>query len=337
MVNQRMPPPLPKPKLLELPPALAEVMKRAPESGILRWLEEFESAVDEAARECEDLGHRLISGFLHLTSYSGDDRPSGMAALNYFLALAGASQAAMNFFKSDERSDSLCSLARLGLSMSLSSLGGLIADDDEAHLLLQRALELGEENVLSHSKDENPSNWLRAQEIRAMTLRRQKKRAANDQDLRGLLEREVEAWETAVRISKKLSPPRHWSKLQIALSEALLECSDHVDDADARNMLERAADVQEESLKHLDRESEPQHWSMAQENLGNARINLAGFESDEKARRIHVAAGEAFKAALECISEEEDPERWTRINFQLVKALRLQAVSSSKVADPARH
>ena len=335
MANERMPPPLPKPKLMELPPALAEVMKRAPESGILRWLEEVESAVDEASQECEDLGHRLISGFLHLTSYSGDDRPSGLAAINYFLALAGNSQAALIFFKSDERSASLCSLARLGLSMSLSSLGGLIVDDDEANMLLRRSIEIGEENDLSHTKDENPSNWLKAQEILAMTLRRKKMRAASHEDIRDLSEREVEAWDAAVRISKKLSPPGHWSKLQIALAEALLECSDHVDDADARKMRERSAAAQDESLKHLDRESEPQFWSRAQENLGNARFKLAEFESGGEARRLHVAAGKAFEAALGCVSEEDDPERWTRINCQLADALRLQAASSPKDADSA--
>ena len=335
MVKERMLPPLPKPKLMELPPALAEVMKRAPESGILRWLEEVESAVDKASRECEDLGHRLISGFHHLTCYSSDDRPSGLVAINYFLALAGTSQAALNFFKSDDTSASLCSIARLGLSMSLSSLGGLIVDDDEANMLLRRSIEIGEENVLSHSKDENPSNWLKAQEILAMTLRRQKMRAPSDQDLRDLLEREVETWDAVVRISKKLSPPGHWSKLQIALAEALLECSDHVDEADARNMLERSAAAQDESLKHLDRESEPQFWSRAQENLGNARFKLAEFQSGEKARRSHAAAGKAFEAALGCVSEEDDPERWTRINRQLSDALRLQAASSPKDADSA--
>lgn len=226
-------------------------------------------------------------------------------------------------------------LARLGLSMSFSSLGGLIVDDDEANMLLRRSIEIGEENIISHSKDENHSNCLKSQEILAMTLRRQKRRAASDEDIRDLSEREVEAWDAAVRISKKLSPPGHWSKLKIALAEALLECSGHVDDADARKMRERSAAAQDESLKHLDRESEPQFWSRAQENLGNARFKLSEFESGGKARRLHIAAGKAFEAALGCVSEENEPERWTRINRQIADALRLQAASPPKDADSA--
>lgn len=317
------------PKLRELPPALSDILDRAPEKGILPWLAEIDRVVCETVRESDRLGDNLQSAMRFYLLDPGEERQDRDLSRNDLLCLAGMSQAALSFYSKGEmfavqKAQSLCCLA-----MSLVSLGSLTRNDAEARSLLSRAIELGEEILGAREEDKRPTECLRANEIIGAGARQLYIRRAGEADPMDYLEREVEAWEEAIRISAKANPSRRSVHLELALASAAKEFSPWLDDPIAREMLDRASRFLDEALKNLDRGADPEHWVKIQMNLGYLRSKQAELESEDESYHSHRASGNAYREALLGMNKEDDPVLWARTNHGFADALRMQAIRST--------
>ena len=329
--------------LRELPPVLANALEEySSGTRVVKWLEDIDGAVVEAAGECDDLGTRLVSGLFAQIMEFDDERLVGEINPNFYLALASASRAALSCFIRDKRPAEMRAQAGTRLAIGLCALGDMSLHDDQAREMLESAIDHAEESIRVITKDEHPAEWLCAHEALANSLRLNADRVESSADRRDLLERVVEAVEKALTVDTKLIQLRQLPGLQLAIAAASLELSNYIKDESAVSMLARAAKIQEQALENLDRRRDLHRWSRAQDNLGNIRIRQcirmkqSGSKDDESLRNNYAAAGKAFKAALRGRSRNADPESWARIHFHLATALRLEASYFSNDADKER-
>lgn len=329
--------------LRELPLVLANALEEySSGTRVVKWLEDIDGAVVQAADQCDDLGNRLVSGLFAQIMEFDDDRLVGEINPNFYLALASASRAALSCFIRDERPADMRAQAGTRLAIGLCALGDMSLHDDQAREMLESAIEHAEESIRVITKDEHPAEWLCAHEALANSLRLNADRVESSADRRDLLERVVEAVENALTVDTKLIQLRQLPGLQLAIAAASLELSNYIKDESAVSMLARAAKIQQQALENLDRRRDLHRWSRAQDNLGNImirqciRMKQSGSKDEESLRNNYAVAGKAFKAALRGRSRNADPESWSRINFHLATALRLEASYFSNDADKVR-
>lgn len=323
------------PKLKKLPAALSIELERDVDADVLCGPDpKLDELLEEAARECDDLGDRL------LVRIFGDCLPSDIARMerddlrNVYSAMVRTCEAASRVFAKEGRTDSglYWSQVRGGLAVGLRHLGELSEDSVASRRLLMRAVEVAEELVRTTPRVATPEKRAKALEALAESYGKLAIRTEPDPGTRPLLERAVEVWEDCVQAGTKPDAPKLWSLHQTSLAVALMKLCHLADAEDRRTLLARAAKAQQAAISTMDRKSEPMDWIRAHERLGAIRAVQADRETAETALRFRSAAVKALKIALREISREEQPTLWADTQASLAALLVMQARGGAKEA-----
>ena len=133
MKNARMPPPLPKSKLTETPPALAEAWRRAPKPAFWAGWEKFEARKTMRRANARIWANVLSPVCTILHPVPATTARAARPPWNISSPWREPRRRHLNSSNRIERSASSCLIARMGLSMSLDSPGGLMADNKEGN------------------------------------------------------------------------------------------------------------------------------------------------------------------------------------------------------------
>ena len=82
----------------DIPSTVKAVLQRAPNNGILPWLEEIDRAVNEISSESGQNDDSLMFRMMFQVISLHEERKYGDAPEEFYLSLAGTSQVALSFF-----------------------------------------------------------------------------------------------------------------------------------------------------------------------------------------------------------------------------------------------
>lgn len=298
---------------------------------------ELDGAIAEAARDCDDLGERLIAHVFHLIGEAARVRDEGEDPSGVYSRAARACEAALrveNRGKREKNAGERLAIARCGLSASLRALGELCDDAKTSVRLYSRAVEVGEEMVRAVSEEEAPREWATAQSDLADALYKHASFLEERNDFLPLYQRAVEAGEAAQRILKKRffwkrRERDEWSELQYCLATSYLEIAIGIDNEDSRDLLERSIISYRSALRNVDRKGFPLKRLRALEGLGRALMLLGDLKNDKDGRRDFDRAGRAFRLACAVARKELKPMSLAMNRTRLGACYRTRARLSS--------
>ena len=204
----------------------------------------------------------------------------------------------------------------------------------DTRLLLECAVEAGEESVAGFGERVNPEQWALANKEIAAAYLRLGVLADEREHSRRIFARAIEVCESAQRVMTRSNSQQIWADLQYKLARALMHYADTFEGKEARDKLARAAGAQETVLECFDKSANPQSWATAQEQLGLIRATQAGLESGSRACQFHALAAKAFEASAGARASNPGPGNLGGTYARLASSLCWQARASDKKDAP---
>lgn len=300
---------------------------------------ELDETLEKAARDCEDLGDRLMVHVFRLIGEATRARDEGEDATGAFSRAARACEAALRVGATDDEGENVRerrAFARFGLSTSLRALGDLSDDAEESIRLFARAVEVGEEAARAISEEEAPHEWAAAQSGLADALYKQALFLDEEKTSRPLYERAIKAGEAARRILKKRilwrRRDRHeWAELQKCLATSYLEIAMYINGEESHELLVRSVKAHRSALRNVNRKAYPMKYTRILESLGLACMKQGSLKFGKEGRRHLDKAADAFQMAYKSVRREEEPLCWVRNQARMGSCLRARAAISSRM------
>ena len=202
---------------------------------------------------------------------------------------------------------------------------GVRARGDKAAALFAQAAEACGNSLQVFTKDAQPTDWARTQDILGGVLMVEGDLAGRDQAV-ALFDQSIGAYQNALQVYTKADFPQNWAGTETNLAGDWLKEGERVSGEKAAALFAQAVDAYRNTLEVRTKADLPQDWAWTQTNLGTALSDEADHVSEDQASVDQAAslldqAVQAYRSALEVRTKDGLPQAWAATENGLGNAL----------------